>query len=134
MGRDEEANRLDNLIRQSQAERMLGDSRPFGVFDESGCPKCGSKTFTKVMCGGHSFIDRDGKSCPVEGDHLHAWCGLMPQPGVLAAVVGSCGWSWVEHTKDWVSPDAGRVVFVANEELGTVRPRPWWKRWLPTQG
>jgi hypothetical protein len=104
MGRDEEANRLDNKVRQAQAERMLGDARPFGCYDAEGCPKCGKQAFTKIMCGGRSFLDPNGKECPVPGDHLHCWCGFMPQPGVLAGQMGSCGFAWIEHTKDWTEP------------------------------
>ena len=103
MGREERNNALDAKMAQAMAERTLGGTRPFGIYDQEGCPKCGGKILTKVCCVGAMALERDPRACPIDGEHLHGWCGYQPHPGLVNS--GGCGFSWVEHTKDWRDPD-----------------------------
>ena len=92
MGR--EAN-LEEARRAAFIERLLGDPKPFHVYDQDGCPKCGNRSVAPKVdyCFGKQILNPDNH-CPVLGEHLHCLC--------------KCGNAWLERCRDW-QPEEGEA-------------------------
>ena len=67
--------------------REVGGLKRSGVFDATGCPKCGEKALAKNYCQGREEREGLEAGCIVLGDHMHAKCG-------------TCAYVWLERCKD----------------------------------
>lgn len=93
MGREE---RVNEAMRAAELERVMGPTRPFRHYDESGCPKCGqveikdasASAFRRMFCTGANRLSVETPKCPYDGEHLHVGCNR-------------CGYGWTERCADY---------------------------------
>lgn len=88
-----EQKRTQEAQTRAAVERMIGDPKPFGCYDD-GCPKCGTPKRSEEglhhkpnYCFGEQKLIEEAP-CKIPGEHLHTVCA-------------ACGHVWLQRCKDW---------------------------------